>query len=138
MLPACMKDKSEPCSTPVVAEVEYLPRDPGKSDAVTVTAKIRSEHCPFQACVIYQVARLDEEWGNTAESYRSTAPVHSTLAGQTYDFTATIPATKLTGRKVRFAVEVLTQHYAYAASEPAEYIVAGPIEPDPEAPAERN
>ena len=43
-------------------------------------------------------------WGNTTESYRSTDPVYSTVAGETYDFMAKIPATKLTGRKVRFTV----------------------------------
>ena len=48
-------------------------------------------------------------WGNTTESYRSTDPVYSTVAGETYDFMAKIPATKLTGRKVRFMIEVTTQ-----------------------------
>ena len=132
MLPACTKEKGESCPAPVIEEVNYLPKNPGKSDDVTVTAKIRSEHCPFQACVVYQVARLDEEWGNTEESYRSTDPVRS-AAGATYGFTATIPAVKLAGRKVHFAIEAVTQHYAYAASAPATDEVPGPIEPDPAA-----
>ncbi len=133
-LPSCMKDESEPCSAPVISEVNYLPRNPSKSEEVTVTAKIRNEHCPFQACVTYQVARLDAEWSNSAESYKSTPVVHSTVAGQTYDFTAKIPATGYTGRKVRFVIEVMTQHYAYAVSDTEEYTVPGPIEPEPDQP----
>lgn len=131
-LPSCMKDESEPCSTPVISEVNYLPKSPSKSEDVTVTAKIYNAHCPFQACVTYQVAHLDKEWSNSEESYQSTPFVHSSVAGQTYDFSAKIPATKLTGRKVRFVVEVLTQHYTYIASEFEEYTVPGPIEPDPD------
>ena len=131
MLPACTKNGGESCPAPVISEVEYLPKNPGKSDDVTVTASILSEHCPIRACVVYQVAKLDKEWENKEESYRSTDPVHSTLAGQPFEFTATIPATELTGRKVRFVIEVTTQHRTYAASDPVEYIVSGPIEPDP-------
>lgn len=136
VLPSCMKDESEPCSTPVISEVNYLPKSPSKSEEVTVTAKIRNEHCPFQACVTYQVTRLDEEWSNEEESYKSTAVVHSTVAGETYDFTAKIPATGYTGRKVRFVIEVMTQHYTYITSDPMEYTVPGPIEPDPDQPGD--
>ena len=132
MLPSCMKDKSESCSVPEITAVNYLPKNPGKFDDVTVTtAKIRNEHCLFQANVTYQVDSLTGTWGNTSESYHSTDPVHSTIAGETYDFTAKIPATKLTGRKVRFVIEVLTQHFSYIASDPVEYIVPGPIEYEP-------
>ena len=73
---------------------------------------------------------------NTTESYRSTDPVYSTVAGETYDFMAKIPATKLTGRKVRFVIEVMTQHYTYITSDPMEYTVPGPIEPDPDQPGD--
>lgn len=131
LLWSCMKDESEPCSTPVISEVNYLPKSPSKSEDVTVTAKIYNAHCPFQACVTYQVAQLDKEWSNSEESYKSTSFVHSSVAGETYDFTAKIPATGFTGRKVRFVIEVITQHYSYAVSDPEEYIVPGPIEPDP-------
>lgn len=72
--------------------------------------------------------------GNTTESYRSTDPVYSTVAGETYDFMAKIPATKLTGRKVRFMIEVTTQHRLYVSSDFEEYVVPGPIEPDPDQP----
>ena len=53
-------------------------------------ARIRNEHCPFQACVTYQVDSITGTWGNTTESYRSTDPVYSTVAGETYDFMAKI------------------------------------------------
>lgn len=75
-------------------------------------------------------------WGNTTESYRSTDPVYSTVAGETYDFMAKIPATKLTGRKVRFMIEVTTQHRLYVSSDFEEYVVPGPIEPDPDQPGD--
>ena len=110
VLPSCGDDEGEGCSTPVISEVNYSPKNPSKSEEVTVTARIRNEHCPFQACVTYQVAQLDKEWSNEEDSYESTAVVHSTVAGETYDFMAKIPATKLTGRKVRFMIEVTTQH----------------------------
>lgn len=103
---------------------------------VTVTARIRNEHCPFQACVTYQVDSITGTWGNTTESYRSTDPVYSTVAGETYDFMAKIPATKLTGRKVRFMIEVTTQHRLYVSSDFEEYVVPGPIEPDPDQPGD--
>lgn len=138
MLPACTKEKGEPCAAPVITEVKYLPEHPGAFDEVTVTAAIRSGHCPFQACVVYQVVRLGEEWGNTEESYRSTAPVYSEQAEEPFVFTATIPATGLTGRKVRFAVEAVAQHGAYTVSDPAEYVVSGPVEPGREASDGRN
>lgn len=131
MLPSCLDDKDESCSVPEITAVNYLPKNPTKSDEVTVTAKIRNEHCPFQACVTYQVAKLDAEWSFAEESYKSTAFVHSSIAGETYDFTAKIPATGLTGRKVHFVIEVITQHFLYVTSEWEEYIVPGPIEPDP-------
>ena len=102
----------------------------------TVTARIRNEHCPFQACVTYQVDSITGTWGNTTESYRSTDPVYSTVAGETYDFMAKIPATKLTGRKVRFMIEVTTQHRLYVSSDFEEYVVPGPIEPDPDQPGD--
>lgn len=136
VLPSCGDDEGEGCSTPVISEVNYSPKNPSKSEEVTVTAKIRNEHCPFQACVTYQVAQLDKEWSNEEESYESTAVVHSTAAGETYDFTAKIPATGYTGRKVRFVIEVMTQHYTYITSDPVEYIVPGPIEPDPDQPGD--
>ena len=101
-----------------------------------VTARIRNEHCPFQACVTYQVDSITGTWGNTTESYRSTDPVYSTVAGETYDFMAKIPATKLTGRKVRFMIEVTTQHRLYVSSDFEEYVVPGPIEPDPDQPGD--
>lgn len=72
----------------------------------------------------------------TTESYRSTDPVYSTVAGETYDFMAKIPATKLTGRKVRFMIEVTTQHRLYVSSDFEEYVVPGPIEPDPDQPGD--
>lgn len=75
-------------------------------------------------------------FGNTTESYRSTDPVYSTVAGETYDFMAKIPATKLTGRKVRFMIEVTTQHRLYVSSDFEEYVVPGPIEPDPDQPGD--
>ena len=84
----------------------------------------------------YQVDSITGTWGNTTESYRSTDPVYSTVAGETYDFMAKIPATKLTGRKVRFVIEVMTQHYTYITSDPMEYTVPGPIEPDPDQPGD--
>lgn len=136
VLPSCGDDEGEGCSTPVISEVNYSPKNPSKSEEVTVTARIRNEHCPFQACVTYQVAQLDKEWSNEEDSYESTAVVHSTVAGETYDFTAKIPATKLTGRKVRFVIEVMTQHYTYITSDPMEYTVPGPIEPDPDQPGD--
>lgn len=105
-------------------------------EEVTVTARIRNEHCPFQACVTYQVDSITGTWGNTTESYRSTDPVYSTVAGETYDFMAKIPATKLTGRKVRFMIEVTTQHRLYVSSDFEEYVVPGPIEPDPDQPGD--
>ena len=77
-----------------------------------------------------------DTWGNTTESYRSTDPVYSTVAGETYDFMAKIPATKLTGRKVRFMIEVTTQHRLYVSSDFEEYVVPGPIEPDPDQPGD--
>lgn len=120
----------------VISEVNYSPKNPSKSEEVTVTARIRNEHCPFQACVTYQVAQLDKEWSNEEDSYESTAVVHSTVAGETYDFMAKIPATKLTGRKVRFMIEVTTQHRLYVSSDFEEYVVPGPIEPDPDQPGD--
>lgn len=105
----------------VISEVNYSPKNPSKSEEVTVTARIRNEHCPFQACVTYQVDSITGTWGNTTESYRSTDPVYSTVAGETYDFMAKIPATKLTGRKVRFMIEVTTQHRLYVSSDFEEY-----------------
>ena len=136
VLPSCGDDEGEECSTPVISEVNYSPKKPSKSEEVTVTARIRNEHCPFQACVTYQVDSITGTWGNTTESYRSTDPVYSTVAGETYDFMAKIPATKLTGRKVRFVIEVMTQHYTYITSDPMEYTVPGPIEPDPDQPGD--
>lgn len=47
MLPSCLDDKDESCSVPEITAVNYLPKNPTKSDEVTVTAKIRNEHCPF-------------------------------------------------------------------------------------------
>ena len=134
--PSCGDDEGEGCSTPVISEVNYSPKNPSKSEEVTVTARIRNEHCPFQACVTYQVDLITGPWGNTTESYRSTDPVYSTVAGETYDFMAKIPATKLTGRKVRFMIEVTTQHRLYVSSDFEEYVVPGPIEPDPDQPGE--
>lgn len=134
VLPSCGDDEGEGCSTPVISEVNYSPKNPSKSEEVTVTARIRNEHCPFQACVTYQVDSITGTWGNTTESYRSTDPVYSTVAGETYDFMAKIPATKLTGRKVRFMIEVTTQHRLYVSSDFEEYVVPGPIEPDPDQP----
>ena len=134
VLPSCGDD--EGCSTPVISEVNYSPKNPSKSEEVTVTARIRNEHCPFQACVTYQVDLITGTWGNTTESYRSTDPVYSTVAGETYDFMAKIPATKLTGRKVRFMIEVTTQHRLYVSSDFEEYVVPGPIEPDPDQPGD--
>ena len=55
VLPSCGDDEGEGCSTPVISEVNYSPKNPSKSEEVTVTARIRNEHCPFQACVTYQV-----------------------------------------------------------------------------------
>ena len=136
VLPSCGDDEGEGCSTPVISEVNYSPKNPSKSEEVTVTARIRNEHCPFQACVTYQVAQLDKEWSNEEDSYESTAVVHSTVAGETYDFMAKIPATKLTGRKVRFMIEVTTQHRLYVSSDFEEYVVPGPIEPDPDQPGD--
>ena len=136
VLPSCGDDEGEGCSTPVISEVNYSPKNPSKSEEVTVTARIRNEHCPFQACVTYQVAQLDKEWSNEEDSYESTAFVHSTVAGETYDFMAKIPATKLTGRKVRFMIEVTTQHRLYVSSDFEEYVVPGPIEPDPDQPGD--
>lgn len=83
-----------------------------------------------------QVDSITGTWGNTTESYRSTDPVYSTVAGETYDFMAKIPATKLTGRKVRFMIEVTTQHRLYVSSDFEEYVVPGPIEPDPDQPGD--
>lgn len=74
MLPSCMKDKSESCSVPEITAVNYLPKNPGKFDDVTVTAKIRNEHCLFQANVTYQVDSLTGTWGNTSESYPRRIP----------------------------------------------------------------
>lgn len=136
VLSSCGDDEGEGCSTPVISEVNYSPKNPSKSEEVTVTARIRNEHCPFQACVTYQVAQLDKEWSNEEESYESTAVVHSTTAGETYDFTAKIPATGYTGRKVRFVIEVTTQHRLYVSSDFEEYVVPGPIEPDPDQPGD--
>lgn len=136
VLPSCGDDEGEGCSTPVISEVNYSPKNPSKSEEVTVTARICNEHCPFQACVTYQVAQLDKEWSNEEDSYESTAVVHSTVAGETYDFMAKIPATKLTGRKVRFMIEVTTQHRLYVSSDFEEYVVPGPIEPDPDQPGD--
>lgn len=84
----------------------------------------------------HQVDSITGTWGNTTESYRSTDPVYSTVAGETYDFMAKIPATKLTGRKVRFMIEVTTQHRLYVSSDFEEYVVPGPIEPDPDQPGD--
>lgn len=123
VLPSCGDDEGEGCSTPVISEVNYSPKNPSKSEEVTVTARIRNEHCPFQACVTYQVDSITGTWGNTTESYRSTDPVYSTVAGETYEFMAKIPATKLTGRKVRFMIEVTTQHRLYVSSDFEEYVV---------------
>ena len=128
VLPSCGDDEGEGCSTPVISEVNYSPKNPSKSEEVTVTARIRNEHCPFQACVTYQVDLITGTWGNTTESYRSTDPVYSTVAK--------IPATKLTGRKVRFMIEVTTQHRLYVSSDFEEYVVPGPIEPDPDQPGD--
>ena len=125
VLPSCGDDEGEGCSTPVISEVNYSPKNPSKSEEVTVTARIRNEHCPFQACVTYQVDSITGTWGNTTESYRSTDPVYSTVAGETYDFMAKIPATKLTG-----------QHRLYVSSDFEEYVVPGPIEPDPDQPGD--
>ena len=136
VLPSCVDVEVEGCSTPVISEVNYSPKNPSKSEEVTVTARIRNEHCPFQACVTYQVDSITGTWGNTTESYRSTDPVYSTVAGETYDFMAKIPATKLTGRKVRFMIEVTTQHRLYVSSDFEEYVVPGPIEPDPDQPGD--
>ena len=136
VLPSCGDDEGEGGSTPVISEVNYSPKNPSKSEEVTVTARIRNEHCPFQACVTYQVDSITGTWGNTTESYRSTDPVYSTVAGETYDFMAKIPATKLTGRKVRFMIEVTTQHRLYVSSDFEEYVVPGPIEPDPDQPGD--
>ena len=136
VLPSCGDDEGEGCSTPVISEVNYSPKNPSKSEEVTVTARIRNEHCPFQACVTYQVDLITGTWGNTTESYHSTDPVYSTVAGETYDFMAKIPATKLTGRKVRFMIEVTTQHRLYVSSDFEEYVVPGPIEPDPDQPGD--
>ena len=136
VLPSGGDDEGEGCSTPVISEVNYSPKNPSKSEEVTVTARIRNEHCPFQACVTYQVDLITGTWGNTTESYRSTDPVYSTVAGETYDFMAKIPATKLTGRKVRFMIEVTTQHRLYVSSDFEEYVVPGPIEPDPDQPGD--
>ena len=136
VLPSCGDDEGEGCSTPVISEGNYSPKNPSKSEEVTVTARIRNEHCPFQACVTYQVDLITGTWGNTTESYRSTDPVYSTVAGETYDFMAKIPATKLTGRKVRFMIEVTTQHRLYVSSDFEEYVVPGPIEPDPDQPGD--
>ena len=77
VLPSCGDDEGEECSTPVISEVNYSPKNPSKSEEVTVTARIRNEHCPFQACVTYQVDSITGTWGNTTESYRSTDPVYS-------------------------------------------------------------
>ena len=121
VLPSCGDDEGEGCSTPVISEVNYSPKNPSKSEEVTVTARIRNEHCPFQACVTYQVDLITGTWGNTTESYRSTDPVYSTVAGETYDFMAKIPATK---------------HRRYVSSDFEEYVVPGPIEPDPDQPGD--
>ena len=136
VLPSCGDDEGEGCSTPVISEVNYSPKNPSKSEEVTVTARIRNEHCPFQACVTYQVDLITGTWGNTTESYRSTDPVYSTVAGETYDFMAKIPATKLTGRKVRFMIEVTTQHRRYGSSDFEVYGVRGPMEPDHDPPGD--
>lgn len=93
VLPSCGDDEGEGCSTPVISEVNYSPKNPSKSEEVTV-------------------------------------------AGETYDFMAKIPATKLTGRKVRFMIEVTTQHRLYVSSDFEEYVVPGPIEPDPDQPGD--
>ena len=95
VLPSCGDDEGEGCSTPVISEVNYSPKNPSKSEEVTVTARIRNEHCPFQACVTYQVDLITGTWGNTTESYRSTDPVYSTVAGETYDFMAKIASMSL-------------------------------------------
>jgi len=86
VLPSCGDDEGEGCSTPVISEVNYSPKNPSKSEEVTVTARIRNEHCPFQACVTYQ--------------------------------------------------EVTTQHRLYVSSDFEEYVVPGPIEPDPDQPGD--
>ena len=67
VLPSCGDDEGEGCSTPVISEVNYSPKNPSKSEEVTVTARIRNEHCPFQACVTYQVDLITGTWGNTTE-----------------------------------------------------------------------
>ena len=79
---------------------------------------------------------VEERRGDRDGQDRSTDPVYSTVAGETYDFMAKIPATKLTGRKVRFMIEVTTQHRLYVSSDFEEYVVPGPIEPDPDQPGD--
>ena len=66
VLPSCGDDEGEGCSTPVISEVNYSPKNPSKSEEVTVTARIRNEHCPFQACVTYQVDLITGTWGSAA------------------------------------------------------------------------
>lgn len=126
MLPGCLEEtEPESCSTPEITELNYLPRSPKATDEVTVTAKIKNEHCPFQAQITYQVADVGEDWSNSADSYQSTTPVHSTTAGETYEFEGTIPPAGRSNCKVRFVIEVVTQHLYYIASEPQEYLVLG-------------
>ena len=131
MFSGCLEEsEQEGCSVPEITAVNYLPRNPGPTDAVTVTAKIKNDHCPFQAQVTYQVAEVGEEWSNSADSYESTAPVHSTVAGETCDFEAKIPAAGSGNRKVRFVIEVVTQHLYYLTSELQEYTVFEPVSGD--------
>lgn len=120
----------------VISEVNYSPKNPSKSEEVTVTARIRNEHCPFQACVTYRWIRLRVRGAIRRRAIARPDPVYSTVAGETYDFMAKIPATKLTGRKVRFMIEVTTQHRLYVSSDFEEYVVPGPIEPDPDQPGD--
>lgn len=124
MLSGCLKEsEQEACSVPEITTVDYMPRYPDATDDVTVTAKIKNDHCLFQAQLTYQVAEMGEEWSNSADSYHSTTPVHSTVAGEICDFTATIPATGSGNQKVRFVIEVVTQHFYYKTSDVQEYTV---------------
>lgn len=136
VLPSCGDDEGEGCSTPVISEVNYSPKNPSKSEEVTVTARIRNEHCPFQACVTYQVDSITGTWGNTTESYRSTDPRLFDRGGRDLRLHGQDSRTKLTGRKVRFMIEVTTQHRLYVSSDFEEYVVPGPIEPDPDQPGD--
>lgn len=131
MFSGCLKEsEQESCSVPEITAVNYLPRNPGPTDAVTVTAKIKNAYCTFQAQVTYQVAEVGEEWSNSVDSYESTSPVHSTVVGETCDFEAKIPATGSGNRKVRFVIEVVTQHLYYQSSEVQEYTVFEPAAGD--------